>query len=113
VISPAKSEIPVTTLSAFAAAFRVTVVVAAAVVDCADTAEPSDGYANAPPADGAAFGGEETDGVAPPDAFGTDTLIAHAVAAAPGVRAGPCAPAEPNRSRAAGASSARRRRTVT
>src|SRR5690242_16860253 len=43
VISPPKSEIPVTTLSAFAAAFRVTVVVAAAVVDWADTAEPSAG----------------------------------------------------------------------
>src|SRR4029077_4877238 len=40
VISPPNSDRPVTTLCAFAAAFRWTAVVADAVVDCASTAEP-------------------------------------------------------------------------
>jgi hypothetical protein len=48
---------------------------------------------------GAAFGGEATAVVVALEAPGTDTLIPHAVAAAPGVRAGPLAPADPISSR--------------
>ena len=47
VISPLNRDRAVTTLSELAAAFAWTAVVALAVVDCAETMEPSEGYANA------------------------------------------------------------------
>ena len=92
VIAPPRIERPVTVLAAFADAFFGTAVVADAVVDCAETIEPSAGYANAELVEGAGFGGEETDVVVDPPA-GVVILIASAVAAAPGFEAGPCASA--------------------
>jgi hypothetical protein len=113
VISPLNSDRAVTALWDFADAFVWTAVTALAVVDWAETIEPSAGYEKAPPAEGAVFGGETTTGVATALAAGGETLIAQAVAAAPGACAGPTAPADPNVSRARGRSSARQRRTVT
>ena len=63
VISPLKIERLVTTLSACAAATVVTAVVALAVIEPARTIEPSDGKMKLP-ADGAACGGDVTDGEA-------------------------------------------------
>jgi len=110
VISPLKSESAVTTLDDFAAAIVVTLVVALAVTDCAETIDPSAGYWKTPPATGAWFGGEATAGVDAAFAFGSETLIPHAVAAPVGACAGPDAPADPKASSATGRSSARRRR---
>src|SRR4051794_4344865 len=108
VISPLKIERPVTTLSARAAATVVTDVVALAVMEPARTTEPSDGNEKLP-AEGLLCGGEVTEGEAAELAFAGETLIAHAVADAPGFCAGPPASAEPNARSASGRSSTRRR----
>ena len=97
-----------TTLSACAAATVVTAVVALAVIDPARTIEPSEGKVKLP-ADGAAVGGDVIDGEAAELAFAGETLIAHAVAVAPGLCAGPPASAEPKARSASGRSSTRRR----
>jgi hypothetical protein len=108
VISPLKIERLVITLSACAAATVVTAVVAFAVIEPARTIEPSDGKMKLP-ADGAVCGGDVIDGEAAGLAFAGATLIAHAVADAPGLCAGPPASAEPKARSASGRSSARRR----
>ena len=109
VISPPKSETPVTTLSAFADAFCSTVVTADAVVDCADSTEPSVGKPKTPPTAGLVFGGDETAVVLAPPAAGVVILIASERADAPGACAVPCASADPKASRASGRSRTRRR----
>src|SRR3954451_13285002 len=108
VISPLKIERLVTTLSAWAAATVVTDVLALAVIDPARTIEPSEGNEKLP-ADGPLCGGEVTDGEAAELAFAGETLIAQAVADAPGFCAGPPASAEPKARSASGRSSTRRR----
>ena len=108
VISPLKIERLVTTLSACAAATVVTDVVAFAVIEPARTIEPSPGKVKLP-ADGAPCGGEVIDGDAAELAFAGETRIAHAVAEAPGLCAGPPASAEPKASTASGRSNTRRR----
>ena len=97
-----------TTLSACAAATVVTAVVALAVIDAARTIEPSEGKVKLP-ADGAAAGGDVIDGEAAELAFAGETLIAQAVAVAPGLCAGPPASAEPKARSTSGRSSTRRR----
>src|SRR3954451_3204175 len=108
VISPLKIEMPVTTLSARAPAFLLTSVVAFAVDDDARTIVPSDGYPKLSTA-GLAAGGETTVDVPTLVPPAGDTWTPQAVAAAPGVRAGPTAAAGPIRSRVTGSSRARRR----
>jgi hypothetical protein len=108
VISPFKIERLVITLSACAAATVVTEVEALAVIEPARTIEPSPGKMKLP-AEGAACGGDVTEGEAAELAFAGDTLIAHAVAEAPGLCAGLPASAEPKASSANGSRSTRRR----
>jgi hypothetical protein len=108
VISPLKMRRLVITLSAFAAATVVTEVVALAVIDPAETIEPSDGNVKLP-ADGPPCGGDVTEGEAAALAFAGETRIAHAVAVAPGLLAGGAPSAEPNASSASGRKRRRRR----
>ena len=96
VISPLNSEIAVdVALRASRTRCRLTVVAALAVVDVGrdDRAVRGIGELRRPP--GCRPAATTIDVVDAPAWFGTETLIAHAVAAAPGVRAGPSAPAEP------------------
>src|SRR3954468_22323025 len=108
VISPLMIERLVTTLSARAAATVVTVVVALAVIEPARTIDPSEGKVKLP-AEGAESGGDVIDGDAAELAFAGETLIAQAVADAPGFCAGPPASAEPKARSASGRRSTRRR----
>jgi hypothetical protein len=101
----------VTVLSALADAFFGTAVTADAVADCAETIEPSAGYANAEPAEGPAFGGDETASVAEPP-VGAVMRIASAVAFAPGPPDGPWAAADPKASRAGISANRAKRRTA-
>jgi hypothetical protein len=112
VISPLKIESCVTSLSAFAAAFVSTDVVALAVVDAALTIDPSPGYWKTFVVAGTTAGGELTVVVAALVWPGTTMLIASALAAAPGVRASPPAPAGTKATSTSRSGSARRRRTA-